>query len=107
MNRGSPSRLRRSRWKCICCRRPLDMEGAERRGAIASGPVCYPCYWAAKLVHESAIKTVEAIPDALKPSLAQLFRNGGYSWPTDLVRALEARHFDKADTVMRRWWNPD
>lgn len=72
----------------------------------AAGPVCYPCYWAAKLLYEQGIEKVTDIPSALAPPLEAMFRNNGYNFPTDLTWALINRHFDKCNTVLRRWWSP-
>ena len=86
---------------CIACKRRVEWE------AWAAGPVCYPCYWGAKLVYENGIEKVEDIPAALVPPLETMFKKGGYNWPTDLNWALINRHFDKKDTELERWWSPD
>jgi len=86
--------------KCVSCGRTV------RWTPWASGPVCYPCYWAAKLIHESGIEAVEDVPEALRPELAKLFDKGGYAWPADLQWALTMRPFDRCDVDARRWWSP-
>ncbi|MDD5510460.1 MAG: hypothetical protein PHI12_06605 [Dehalococcoidales bacterium] len=91
---------RKKMGKCIACGRPVEWEN------WAAGPVCYPCYWGAKLLYESGIDKVADIPPALVPMLESLFLKGGYNWPTDLTWALINRPFDKADTMLRRWWSP-
>ena len=90
---------RRRLAKCIACGRKVEWE------AWAAGPVCYPCYWGAKLVYESHTFTVEDIPPALQPMLETFFKNGGYNWPSDLTWGLVNRHFDKCDNGLRRWWS--
>lgn len=86
--------------KCIACGRRVEWE------AWAAGPVCYPCYWGAKLLYESGIEKVEDIPPALVPQLEMIFMKGGYTWPSDLAWSLVHRHFDKKDTELARWWSP-
>ena len=87
--------------KCIACKRLVEWE------AWAAGPVCYPCYWGAKLLYGTPpIEKVEDIPPALVPQLEAIFKKGGYNWPTDLTWALINRHFDRCDTQLRRWWSP-
>ncbi len=86
--------------KCIACGRVVEWD------ACAAGPVCYPCYWGAKLYYENGIKRVEDILPAFAPQLEMMFIKGGYSWPSDLAIALKNRYFDKCDTELRRWWSP-
>jgi hypothetical protein len=86
--------------KCISCGRIVEWE------AWAAGPVCYPCYFGAKLVYESGIERVQDIPPALVPQLEMMFIKGGYSWPSDLTWALINRPFEKCNTELRRWWSP-
>ena len=86
--------------KCIACKRLLEWE------AWAAGPVCYPCFFGAKMLYENGIEKVEDIPPALQTQLEMIFKKNGYSWPTDLTWALINRHFDRCDTELRRWWSP-
>jgi len=86
--------------KCIAC--GLKVEWT----AWASGPVCYPCYWGAKLLYELGISLIEDIPEASREMLSQLFKNGGYLWPDDLIKAWGKRAFEKCDTNLLRWWSP-
>lgn len=92
---------RRKLGKCIACGRKVEWE------AWAAGPVCYPCYWGAKLFYESGITKVEDIPPALTLQMETIFLKGGYQWPTELTWSFINRHFDKCNTVLLRWWSPD
>ena len=94
--------MARKRDKCIVCRRPLE----PLKAGSASGPVCYPCFWGAKLLYEQGIETVDQIPPQLAPLIADMFRKCGYLWPDDLIKALEDKPFTKKDTEMERWWSP-
>jgi len=86
--------------KCLSCGRMVEWEN------WASGPVCYPCYWAAKLFHEHGIERIEDIPLASREMLSQLFKKGGYLWPDDLITAWQKKTFEKCDTNLLRWWSP-
>ena len=68
--------------------------------------MCYPCYWGAKLEYENGITDVNQIPAEMANGLGDLFTKSGYSWPFDLIEAWKQRHYDKADTELRRWWSP-
>lgn len=87
--------------KCLACGRLVEWE------AWAAGPVCYPCYWGARLFYENGIDNVQQIAPALRPQLEAIFLKGGYQWPTDLTWSLINRPFDKCNTELRRWWRPD
>ncbi len=86
--------------KCIACGRLVEWKN------WAAGPVCYPCYWGAKLYHENGIHRIEDLPPPFDEMLSQMLEKGNYLWPDDLIKVLETKPFDKCDTSMRRWWSP-
>ena len=88
--------------KCICCSRSLE----PLKPGSAAGPVCYPCYWGAKLFYENKIETIEGIPVQLIPMISGMFQRSGYTWPDDLLQSWKDKHFAKKDTEMERWWFP-
>ena len=87
--------------KCLACGRKVEWE------AWAAGPVCYPCFWGARLFYENGINKVDLIPPELRPQLEAIFLKGGYQWPTELTWSFINRHFDKCNTELLRWWRPD
>lgn len=92
--------VKRAIGKCLACGWKVEWEN------WASGPVCYPCYYGAKLLYENGIDKIENIPAALQPTLESIFKKNGYNWPTDLSWSFINRHFDKCDTQLLRWWSP-
>jgi len=90
------------RTRCPCCKRVLE----PRTPGMAAGPVCYPCYWGAKLYYESGYAEFADIPHDFANGLGDLFRKVGYLWPDDLIEAFKTKPFRKASTMMRRWWSP-
>lgn len=86
--------------KCIACGLLVEWE------AWAAGPVCYPCFWGARLYHENGISRIEDIPQPFDDVLRQMFEKYNYLWPDDLIKAWETKAFDKCDTTLKRWWSP-
>lgn len=71
----------------------------------ATGPVCHPCYWAAKLLYESGITDLSRLHPALREQLRSIFEKNGHVWPDSLIKAMEARSFEKTITGNMRWWS--
>lgn len=90
------------RKSCIACKRPLDI-----KTVWAARPVCYPCYWAAKLYYEHGVRTIHDLIPLQAEMLRIHFSGGGYSYPSDLIEALEKRPFESKNTDLQRWWSPD
>jgi len=88
--------------KCMCCKRPLEPTPVQ----WASGPVCYPCYWAAKFYYESGYAEFADIPADFARELGGFFQKTGYLWPDDLIQAFKTKPFRKASTMLLRWWSP-
>ncbi len=72
----------------------------------AAGPVCYPCFWGAKLYYENGYAEFAQIPKDFANILGDLFRKCGYLWPDDLIEAFTTKPFHKASTMLQRWWSP-
>lgn len=87
---------------CITCRRVLEPVETQ----WAAGPVCYPCYWGAKLYYENGYTKLEDIPTDFAIMLGTLFTTRGYRWPDDLIEVFRTKPFKKASTILRRWWSP-
>ena len=87
---------------CITCRRVLEPVKTQ----WAAGPVCYPCFWAAKFYYENGYAEFKDIPSDFANMLGELFRKNGYLWPDDLIEAFRTKPFKKASVMLRRWWSP-
>lgn len=90
------------RQVCIACRRVLEPVKIQ----WAAGPVCYPCYWAAKFYYENGYQEFASIPTDFAHMLGDLFTQSGYLWPDDLIQEFKDKHFKRMDVEMRRWWSP-
>lgn len=88
--------------KCFCCGRVLEPVETQ----WAAGPVCYPCYWAAKFIYESGYQEFADVPVEFANLISEFFVRGGYRWPDDLIQAFKDRPFAKANVELRRWWSP-
>ncbi len=88
--------------KCMTCRRPLEPTPVQ----WAAGPVCYACFWGAKLYYENGYAEFEQIPKDFANMLGDLFRKTGYLYPDDLIEAFRTKPFKKASVMLRRWWSP-
>ncbi len=88
--------------KCLTCGRPLEPLGP----GLAAGPICYPCFWAAKLYYENGYNEFADIPKDFANGLGDLFRKVGYLWPDDLIQEFKDKHFRKFSMMLRRWWSP-
>jgi len=101
-----PSKLNNAsklkRQVCISCGRVLEPVETQ----WAAGPVCYPCYWAAKFYYENGYAEFKQIPSDFANRLSNLFAKNGYLWPDDLIEAFRTKPFKKASTMLRRWWSP-
>jgi hypothetical protein len=87
---------------CMCCRRPLEPVKTQ----WASGPVCLSCYWAAKFYFECNYEGFDQIPPEFASQIGDLFIKSGYLFPDDLIEAFRTKPFNKASTMLRRWWSP-
>ena len=87
--------------RCIACRRPVEV-GPHRWG---SGPVCIPCYFAAKLKYENGITDVSQLDAGIASEMMALFHKAGNSWPFDLIDRWQNIDFDKVAKDPRKiWW---
>jgi hypothetical protein len=87
----------------MCCKRVLEPVKVQ----WAAGPVCYPCYWAAKFYYESGYNEFADIPKDFATMLGNdLFRKNGYLYPDDLIEAFKTKPFRSASVMLRRWWSP-
>ncbi len=86
--------------KCIACGRMVEWEN------WAAGPVCYPCYWGAKIEYGNGVTNIGQIPIELQKMLRAMFERGGYSFPFDLTESWKQKHYLKCNTMLRRWWSP-
>jgi hypothetical protein len=89
------------RQRCMACKRVLEPVKIQ----WAAGPVCYACYWAAKLFYENHITDLSQLPQDFLNALGEMFRKNGYLWPDDLIQAMKDRHYEKANIDLRRWWS--
>ncbi len=87
--------------QCIAC--GLKVEYTN----WAAGPVCYPCYFGAKLEYENGITNIEQIPVELRNVMKDLFEKNGYDFPFDLIESWKQKHYRKCNTMLRRWWSPN
>ncbi|MEE9302279.1 MAG: hypothetical protein V3U84_00700 [Thiotrichaceae bacterium] len=90
------------RQVCITCKRVLEPVKTQ----WAAGPVCYPCFWAAKFYYENGYAEFQQIPSDFANMLGNLFIKNGYLWPDDLIEAFRTESFKKASVMLRRWWSP-
>ena len=90
------------RQVCMTCRRVLMPVKTQ----WAAGPVCYPCFWAAKFYYENGYAEFNQIPSDFTNMLGDLFTKGGYLYPDDLIEAFRTKPFKKASVMLRRWWSP-
>jgi hypothetical protein len=86
--------------KCIACGRMVEWTN------WAAGPVCYPCYYGAKLEYENGVTDVNQIPIELRTMLGDMFVKNGYNFPFDLIESWKQKHYMKCNTQLRRWWSP-
>lgn len=93
------------RYKCIACKRPVEVN--TKMGAVASGPACIPCFFAAKLKFENGItdmKTLnEKLPAEFVWQLQEFFRKVNCTWPDELMNAWEI-DFEKVVPKFQEWW---
>ncbi len=90
------------RQRCMCCKRTLEPVKVQ----WAAGPVCYPCFWAAKFYFENGYNEYADIPQEFANMLGDLFRKNGYLYPDDLIQEFKDKHFKSASVMLRRWWSP-
>lgn len=86
----------------MTCRRLLE----PVKHQWAAGPVCYPCWWAAKFYYENGYNSFADIPSEFANMLTDHFSKNGYLYPDDLIGAFQTKPFRKASTMLRRWWSP-
>jgi len=87
--------------KCISCGRMVEWE------RWAAGPVCYPCYWGAKLEFSlKPITSIDQMPIESQNMLSDMFVKNGYNFPYDLIESWKQKYYLKCNTQMRRWWSP-
>lgn len=87
--------------KCIACRRPVEV--GERRWG--TGPVCIPCYFAAKLKYENGITDIKDLDPRIANEMMNLFHKANCSWPFDLINRWETVDFEKVAKDPRKiWW---
>jgi hypothetical protein len=87
--------------KCIACGLLVEYT------SWAAGPVCYPCYWGAKLEYSlNPITNIDQMPVEFQNMLRSMFEKGGYSFPFDLIESWKQKPYLKCNTMLRRWWSP-
>lgn len=88
--------------RCIACKRTVT-ELPEHRWGV--GPVCIPCFFAAKLKYENGTTQVDDLPPEWTFRLMELFHKAGNSWPFDLIDRWQNVDFEKIAKDPRRvWW---
>ena len=100
MSNRKPGELKKQ--SCMCCRRTLEPVKIQ----WAAGPVCLPCYWAAKFYFENGYEDFSQIPPEFAQMLGGLFSKQGYLYPDSLIEAFTVKAFKKASVMRLRWWNP-
>lgn len=87
--------------RCIACKRPVEV-GPVRWGV---GPVCIPCFWAAKLKYENGVTDVKDLDPSIAFELMNHFHRANCSWPSDLIDRWQTVDFEKlAQDVRKIWW---